>query len=313
MGYSLETLETDEGTTRVIIKNNSLEKKLTIIVTISWYHNEADNGFRASTEFREDGNRIEDFKSVLKNKKFRDLIEYYHKAMINVLPKDDEEKEKLLDNDKFAIEPERTVTGTNFLSEVARGIALRPNSKKHRLLDPNFLIAFGSIRQAFSVYTTFNNSIREEITVARTHTGMGGYANKCVSLSLFNKKLATEFFFLHLANVTLANRQVLKQTNDIITGIEKVVSYIRRTALPFSLVIAAIQSAVIAAAAYYPGTPSKLFPLQSFPDVVEFWSLFYLVVLPLLWPAAAYLVRTYAPKIFPAIVKYAIKRILNLR
>jgi hypothetical protein len=40
---------------------------------------------------------------------------------------------------------------------------------------------------------------------------------------------------------------------------------------------------------------------------------------PHFWPdalttlAAAFLVRTYASKIFPAIVRYAIKRILNLR
>jgi hypothetical protein len=70
------------------------------------------------------------------------------------------------------------------------------------------------------------------------------------------RKVATELSFLHLANVTLANRQILKQTNDIVTGIEKIVSYIRRTAIAYSLVIAAVHSAAVAAAAYYTGTPS---------------------------------------------------------
>jgi hypothetical protein len=149
--------------------------------------------------------------------------------------------------------------------------------------------------------------------MARTHTGTGGYVKKYADLTLFDRKLATELFFLHLANVTLVNRLILKQTSDIITGIEKVVSYIRRTALHYSLVIAAVHSASVAVAAYYTGTVSDMSLLQSFPNVGEFWTLFYLVVLPLLWPAVAFLVRTYASKIFPTIVRYAIKRILNLR
>ena len=238
VGYSLETLKTDKGSTVVVIKNHSPEKKLAIVVTISCYHNETDNGFRASTEFFEDANRIEDLKSIVKNKIFWDLIEYYHKAMIDFPPKE-EKKEMLLDDDRFVTEPERTITGTNFLGEVARSIALKSSSKINRLLDPNFLIALGSMRQAFSVFTTFKNSNHEEITMARTHTGTGGYVKKYADLTLFDRKLATDLFFLHLANVTLANRLILKQTSDIITGIEKVISYVRRTALPYSLVIAA--------------------------------------------------------------------------
>jgi hypothetical protein len=311
--YSLETLGTDKGSIVVVIKNNSPEKKLTIVVTVSCYHNETDNGFRASTEFFEDNNRIEDIKSIVKNKKFWDLIEYYHKTMINI-PHKEEQKEKLLDDNRFVTEPERTVTGTTFLREVARSIALKSSSKINRSFDPNFLIAFGSIRQAFSIFTTFKNSNYEEITMARTHTGMSGYVNKYAELTLFDRKLATELSFLHLANVTLANRLILKQTNDIITGIEKVVSYIRRRALPYSLVIAVVHSAAVAVTAYYTGSVSETSLLQSFPDEEgQVWSLVYLVVFPLIWPAAAFLVRTYAPKIFPAIVRYAIKRILNLR
>jgi hypothetical protein len=40
-------------------------------------------------------------------------------------------------------------------------------------------------------------------------------------------------------------------------------------------------------------------------------NLFYLVVLPLIWPITALFVRMYAPKIFPTIVRYAIKQLLK--
>jgi hypothetical protein len=106
---------------------------------------------------------------------------------------------------------------------------------------------------------------------------------------------------------------ILKQTSDIITGIEKVVSYIRRTALSYSLVIAVVHSAAVAITAYYTDTGSETSLLQSFPDEAQVLALFYLLVFPLIWPAAAFLLHTSAPKIFPAIARYAIKRILNLR
>lgn len=203
----------------------------------------------------------------------------------------------------------RTVKGSNFVGEVARSIASRPSSKINRALDPNLLlIALGSIHQGFSVYTTFESYNHEEITIARTHTGIGAYANRYANIMLFNRNLSTILFHLHLANVILANRLILKQTGDIITGIEKVVSYIRKRALPFSLIIAAVHAA---AAAYYTGTASVVSISQIFSEPEQLGNLFYLVVLPLIWPITAFLVRMYAPKIFPTIVRYAIKRVLK--
>jgi hypothetical protein len=315
--YSLEELATDNGSKVIVVKNNSEEeKKLTIVVTIYGYNiKKTENGFRAFAEFFEGNNRIEDLKIIIKNKNFWGLIEYYyHKAIIDLLSEEEkEEEEQLLLNDrKFGQDHTRTVKGSNFVGEIARSIiASRPSSKINRMLDPNFLIALGSISQGFSVYTTFKNYNHEEITIAKTHTGIGAYTNKkYANLTLFNGRLSTVLFHLHLANVIFANRLILKQTSDIITGIEKVVSYIRRRALPFSLVIAAVHAA---AAAYYTGTASEVVPLsQLFSEPQQLSNnLFYLVVLPLIWPITAFLVRMYAPKIFSAIVRYAIKRVLK--
>jgi hypothetical protein len=312
--YSLEVLRMDnESKVIVVVKNNSEENKLAIVVPVYSDQIKTDNGFRAFAEFFEGNNRIEDLKIVIKNKKFWGLIEYYyHKVIIDLLTSEEgqqQEEELLLNDRKFGQAPRRTVKGSNFFGEVARSIALRPRSKINRMLDPNFLIALGSIRQGFSVYTTFKNYNQEEITIARTHTGMGAYTNKYANLTLLNRNLSTVLFYLHLANVVLANRLILKHTSDIITGIEKVVSYIRRRALPFSLVIAAVHAA---AAAYYAGTVSELSLSQIFSEPEQLGNnLFYLVVPPLLWPITAFLVRTYAPKIFPTIVRYAIKRVLK--
>jgi hypothetical protein len=305
--YSLEELGTDNGSKVIVVKNNSEENKLTIVVTIYGYSIKTDSGFRALAEFFEDDNKIEDLQIIIKNKKFWSLIEYYHKASFDLLSKEEEEL-LLSDDTSFGQDPGRTVKGSKFLAEVARSITSRSSSKINKTLDPNFLIALGSIRQGFSVYTTFRNYSHEEITIARTHTGMGAYANKYANLTLVNRKLSTVFFYLHLANVILANRLILKQTSDIITGIEKVVSYIRRRALPFSLIIAAVHAT---AAAYYTGIASEASFSQVTFNQEQLGTLFYLVILPLIWPITAFLLRTYVPKIFPTIVRYAIKRILK--
>jgi hypothetical protein len=314
--YSLEELPTDNGSKKVIVvKTNSEEKKLTIVVTIYGYHIKTEKGFRAFTEFFEGNNRIDDLEIIIKNKRFWGLIEYYyHNAIIGSLSEEEGEgegEEQLLLNDrKFGRHLRPTVKGSHFISEVARTITSRPSPKANRMMDPNFLITFGSLRQGFSVYTTFKNHNHEEITIARTHVGIGAYANKYANLTLFNRKLSTVFFHhLHLANVILANRLILKQTSDIIAGIEKVVSYIRRRALPFSLVIAAVHAT---AAAYYTGNISELSLSQIFSEPEQLGNnLFYLVVLPLLWPITAFFVRLFAPKIIPTIVRYAIKRVLK--
>jgi hypothetical protein len=308
--YSIEELGTESGSKVIVVKNNSEEKKLTIVVTMYGYSIKTDSGFRALAEFFEDDNKIEDLQIIIKNKKFWSLIEYYHKASIDLLSKEEDEEEMLLSDDtKFGQDPGRTVKASKFLAEVARSITSRSSSKINKTLDPNFLIVLGSIRHGFSVYTTFRNYNHEEITIARTHTGMGAYANKYANLTLFNRKLSTVFFYLHLANVILANRLILKQTSDIITGIEKVVSYIRRRALPFSLIIAAVNAA--AAAAYYTGTTSEVSYSQVTFNPEQLGTLFYLIILPLIWPITGFLLRTYIPKIFPTIVRYAIKRNLK--
>lgn len=300
--YSLEVLRTNNGSKIKIVNNNFEErKKLTLVVTIYRCYNKMDNGFKASAEFFEGDNIIEDVRNIIKNKGFRDLLEYYHNAIIDLPSKEGEAGgggggEALLNDDKFANEPIEAVKGTKFLGEVVRGIIFRSRSKMNMTLEPNFLRAMGSICQGFNVYTTLKNYNREEMIIARTSAGMGTYPN----LTLFNRKLTTPLFYLHLANVLLTNRLLLRQTTDIISGIEKVVLYIRRRAIPYSLIIAAIN--IIAAAVYFTGSTS---------ESEEFGRLFYLLVLPLIWPITAFIMRTYASKIFPIIVRYAIKRILQ--
>ena len=294
--YSLELLRTDNESKIKIVKNDiDDKKKLTLVVRINSYYNKTDNGFKASAELFEGENLISDVKKIIKSKGFQELVEYYHK-LVTDLPQKEVEGESLLNDDKTALEPIGTINGTRFFGEVMRGIISKSRSKMNVTLESNFLGTIGTIGQGFNTYTVLENYNHEQMIVARTSTGIGAFPN----LTMFHSNLTTPVFYLHLANVLLTNRLLLRQTNEVISGIEKVVLYIRRRAIPYSLIVTATN--IIAAKLYYTGSAS---------DAVDFGRSFYLFVLPFIWPIAAFIMRTYAPKIFPMIVRYAIRRILQ--
>src|SRR5215213_5533876 len=89
-----EDLGTGNGL-KILIKDNAEEKTPTIVIIIRSYYSETYNGLRASAEFLEGSNRIEDIKNIMHDKRFWSLIEYYQKKIIESLS-----KEELLFTDK---------------------------------------------------------------------------------------------------------------------------------------------------------------------------------------------------------------------
>jgi hypothetical protein len=141
---------------------------------------------------------------------------------------------------------------TNFLADVARGVFSRSAFRTNRTLTADFLVAYDYICQRLNVYTSCSSHNDEEIIIARTSIGRSTDVSTYKNLTLFDAKLPNVFFYLHLANVILANRLILKQTRDLITGIEKAFSQLRSWVLPYSLVTAAIHGFIAYNISYSP-------------------------------------------------------------
>jgi hypothetical protein len=315
MGASLgpqityEDLGTGNGL-KITVNDNAEEKSLRIGITISSYYSKSYTGLRACAEFFEGSKRIEDIKNIIQDKRFWNLIEYYQKKLIEPVSKEDF---LLTANNILPQEPEINVKPrTNFLADVARGVFPRSAFRANRTLTADFLVAYEYVRQRLNVYTSCKTCDDKEIIVARTSIGRSTDVSTYKNLTLFNAKLPSMFFYLHLANVILANRLMLKQTRDLITGIERALYHLRRGALPYGLVIAVIHGLIAAAYfVFYSGTEVSLYNL-SFEEVQQkAWALLNLFVLPLLWPITAFFLRRYASKIVSIIVRYTIGRIMN--
>jgi hypothetical protein len=280
---------------RVIVNSNGEEIPLRIVVIIHRYHSKFGNGFRASTEFFEGNNRIDDIMSIVKNKRFLGLIEYYQREIIDLSSKD----QLLLNDSKFAQEPEPNIKQrTNFLRDVARGVILRSGFKVNRNLTLNFLLTLDSIQQGLNVYTSYKSYNRKEISVAWTNIDTSADTITYINSALFDSKLASALVQLHLANVILANQLILKQTRDLIMRIEKALSYMRSRAIPYGVVIAAVHYSTIYLIdpTAYSVDPTK---------IINF-------LVPSIWPLAGFCMRLYAPKIISIIMRYTINRILRV-
>ena len=299
------------GKKGLIIKvtDNTEETPLSINITISSDYDNNYTGLRAYAEFFERSNRIKDVNNIFQDKKFWNLIDYYQKKIIQPLA---EEELSITDN-RFPQELEINVKQrTNFLADVARGIFSRSAYRANRTLTADFLVAYEYIRQRMNVYTCCKNQNDEEIIVARTSIGRSTDVSTFKNLTLLNSNLPSELFYLHLANVILANQLMLKQTRDLISGIEGAFNYLRKRALPYSLVIAAIHVLLAAYFLFSNGTEISLDSLFSREQQQQqIWALVDLFVFPLLWPITALFVRRYAPKIVSIIVRYTIRRIIN--
>ena len=295
---------------KIKVNDNAEEKSLTINITISSYYSKSYTGLRAYAEFFEGSNRIKDVNNIIKDKRFWNLIEYYQRKIIQPLAKE----EFLFICNGFPQKPEINVKQrTNFLADVARGIFSRSAFRANRTLTADFLVAYEFIRQRLNVYTCCKTLNDEEIIVARTIIGRSTDVGTYKNLTLLNAKLPNMFFYLHLANVILANRLMLKQTRDLISGIERASYHLRREALPYSLVIAVIQGLL----AYFVFNSGIEISLSGFfsenlkERQQQAWAFVNVFLLPLLWPITALFVRRYAPKIVSIIVRYTITRIVN--
>ena len=297
--YTLDIKEPKTGNGLEITVNDNAEQspsKIILIINIHYSKNHTE--FAVSIEFCDGNNRIDDINSIVKDRRFCILIEYYQKEIIDTLSKES----SLLNDSKVAHKAEENVQEiTNLRIAVAKGIFSRSGSKINKTLSIDFLLALRYILQGLNVYTSCKGYNHKEITIARTYIGANAYRN----LTLFDRKLAGQLFSLHLANVTLANQLLFKPTRDLITGIEKAISYLRRRALPYSCIVAAVHGFSFY---YITGSPD-LFKLSY--DESQFWNLLNIVILPLIWPITAFFLRTYGSKIVAIIIKGSINRFLK--
>jgi hypothetical protein len=298
--YSLqikcEQLEGGNGL-KATVNYNAHEKLLALIVRINNKSNKNHNQVRASVEFFEDNNRIEDIKTIIKDKRFRRLIEYYREQIIYA-----KSRKSLISNDtKTTHEASGNIKdGTILLAEVSKAIFSRSRSKINRTITTDFFLALKYVRQELNVYTSYKSYNQEEITIARTFIGHR-------SITLLDRKFGNEFFYLHLANVMLANELILKPTRDLIMEIEKGISYLRRgRALGYSFVITAVH--IFTA---YRIDPNNLSFLFSFSDQSPLLPVLHLIILPLIWPITAFCMRVYGSRMLSIVVRHTINRILK--
>jgi hypothetical protein len=283
---------------KVIVSNNEEASPLSIVVTIqsSQARRGVHSGFRASTEFFETNNRIENIASIVNNERLLGLIEYYQEEIFALSFK----KNSLLNDIKTAQDPKSTTEhNANFASNLVRKINLGKNIKLQGKFTSDILLAFQSIFQGLNVYTSCTSCNDTEIVIACTNISISADMTTYINSSLFHSKLAIQLVYIHLANVILATRLISKQIGDITARIEKMISSTRRGALPFGLAIEAIHSFI----AYYIALETGA------PFSIE--NLFSIFVVPLIWPIIAFCVRMYAPGIISHIIRYAINRILR--
>jgi hypothetical protein len=301
--YSLDIIYGELRNTdglKVIVNNNAEEHALRrIIITINIYYTKNNNNiFRASVEFFNANNRIDDITNIVQDKRFWSLIQYYQKEIIYAVSKEP----SLLNDVKIAQEAgEKVQEIADLRADVAKGVFPRLAPKINKTLTIDFVLGLKYIIQGLNIYTSCRGYNHEEITIGRTFVGANAHRN----LTLFDRKFAGPLLYLHLANVILANQLFFKPTRDLITGIQKAISYVRRRALPYSGIVAAVHGFALY---YITGSPG-LFSL--FYDESQFWNLLNIVILPLIWPITAFFLRTYGSKIVTIIVKRSINRILK--
>ncbi len=286
---------------KAIVNSNGEEIPLKIVVTIhsTYGRDRVHTGFRASAEFFEGNNRIDNFASIVKNERFWSLIEYYQKEIVALSSK----KQLILTDIEDAQEPESTIKqSANFATKLVRSIDLRKHFKLDGKFTSGLLLGFQSFCQGLNVYTLCTSSKDTEIIIACTSIGVSADMTTYINSNLFYDKLAVRLIYLHLGNVILATQLISRQIRDLTSRIENVTSYTRRRALPYSLVIAAIHFF----SAYY---IYCMTPIQA--SCLTTGNIFGILVAPLIWPTTAFFVRMYAPRIISHIVRYAINRILR--
>jgi hypothetical protein len=249
-------------------------------------------GLRASVKFYDNDKPIDDIGIIMKDKRFWDLIRYYQKEIFDPTSR----KQLLLNDTKIAQKPEENASQkTNLLPNLMRILLSISESKIKSNATTNILFLLKYILQKLNVCTSITVSNQEEITIANTYLGYR-------SITLFDKKFPSTLFYLHLANVMLANQLILKPVTDFIARLDRTISLLKRSALPISFGMTAVNAGFDAIFNTFwkilPGEPNWVTNLI-------------LSILPLLWPVLGFCLRRYASTIIFRILRYATNRILN--
>src|SRR5919106_6429276 len=252
-------------------------------------------GLRASVKFCDNDKPINDIDTIMRDDRFWGLVQYYEKEILEPISRE----QLLLNGTKVAQKSEENVRQKpNLLADLIRSLIPISGSRIKNTATAEILLLLKHIQQKLSIRTSITIRNQEEIIIAKTYFG---YRN----LTLLDKKFPSMLFYLHLANVVLANQLVLKPATDFIARFQKTISLLKRRALPYSCVIAAVNFGFnVLLQTYNP----LLTPDTSIPDL--FPSVF-LSILPFVWPLLGLLVRRYGSQIVYRIVRYAISIILN--
>ena len=263
-------------------------------------------GLRASVKFWDNDKPIDDIDIIMRDDRFWGLVQYYEKEILEPTSRE----QFFVNGTKVAQEGEENVRQkTNLLADLMRILLPISGSRIKNTATAEILLLLKYIQQKLSIWTSITVRNQEEIILAKTYFG---YRN----LTLLDRKFPNMLFYLHLANVVLANQLVLKPATDFIARFQKTISLLKRRALPYSCVIAAVNAAVNFGSDVWSKTFDKirvqsnplLTPDPSIPDL--FLSIF-LSILPFVWPLLGFLVRRYGSQIVYRIVRYAISIILN--
>jgi hypothetical protein len=263
-------------------------------------------GLRASVKFCDNDKPIDDIDIIMRDDRFWGLVQYYEKEILEPTSRE----QLLLNGTKVAQESEENVRqNTNLLADLIRILLPIPASRIKNTATAEILLLLKYIQQKLSIWTSITVRNQEEIIIAKTYFG---YRN----LTLLDRKFPSVLFYLHLANVVLANQLVLKPATDFIARFQKTISLLKKRALPYSCGIAIVNFGVNFGFDVWLKTFDKirvqsnplLTPDPSIPDL--FLSIF-LSILPFVWPLLGFLVRRYGSQIVNRIVRYAISIILN--
>jgi hypothetical protein len=267
----------------VTIKSELVEK------TISGLVNDYE-GLTASVTFCENDKPIDDFGIIMKDERFWGLIRYYHKEIFDA----SSTQQFLLNDTKITQEAEATASQkTNLLVDLTRILLPKLDSKTKSNATTNILFILKYILQKLNVSTSVTVLDQEEITIAKTYLGH-------THLTLVDRKFPITLFYLHLANVVLANQLILKPVNDFIAKFERAISLLKSRALPYSIGFFIVNLGLDA-----------WILLHTFDEVQSSMLNLVLYVLPFVWPLLGLCVRKYGSKIVYRILRYAINRILN--
>jgi hypothetical protein len=259
-------------------------------------------GLRASVKFCDNDKPIDDIDIIMRDDRFWGLVQYYEKEILEPTSRE----QLLLNGTKVAHEGEENVRQkTNLLADLIRILLPISGSRIKNTATAEILLLLKYIQQKLSIWTSITVRNQEEIILAKTYFG---YRN----LTLLDRKFPSMLFYLHLANVVLANQLVLKPATDFIARFQNTISLLKTRALPYSCGIAIVNFGLDVWLKTFDKIITQSNPLLTpDPSIPDLFLSIFLSILPFVWPLLGFLVRRYGSQIVYRIVRYAISIILN--